>query len=512
MKVQNFKRGTLFLFVCLSLMLSVFQGVTYGQTVLSIDPAGVASPEAGEQFVIDVHIGGAPAIEGYEFNLIFDPTALEFVGVDFTGYLPGDQSITDILDSEIILIRPRPMHVKIDSDTGLASFVGRSIAAFSLIGAGVEAGTLVHVTFNVLEKKDSEIQIVNVIIPDPESAELNSQLPVTTVDGIISSAFAELPTAGGVADDVEKSLISLSGATVHEFILALDVGLNMIALPLMTEQSFTAQTFAEALGATIVIRLDTVTNKFDGYTRDQDSAGFDIEGGKGYIVNVPEGGTITFRGTGWDNVLAPGIMIGSEAWAFVVSVSILNTYARKNYTVIAQNVRTESTATDRVSVTATSAAAVWADLSGDSVVEVGDVIEVTVVDEGGNIASGPHLRTVGLTDVRQAYLRLSVTMGDVNPGQTRLAQNFSNPFNPETWMPFQLDESSFAVIQIHNAYGDLVRILNLGVMPAGFYKTQSTAAYWDGCNGAGEKAAAGVYFYTLKAADYTATRKMLIAK
>ena len=41
---------------------------------------------------------------------------------------------------------------------------------------------------------------------------------------------------------------------------------------------------------------------------------------------------------------------------------------------------------------------------------------------------------------------------------------------------------------------------------------RSRAAYWDGRNQLGESVASGVYFYTLTAGDFTATRKMLILK
>ena len=48
--------------------------------------------------------------------------------------------------------------------------------------------------------------------------------------------------------------------------------------------------------------------------------------------------------------------------------------------------------------------------------------------------------------------------------------------------------------------------------PAGVYQSRSRAAYWDGRNSVGEPVASGVYFYTLTAGDFTATRKMLIRK
>ena len=299
------------------------------------------------------------------------------------------------------------------------------------------------------------------------------------------------------------------------FSMMLDKGLNMISLPLMPEEAFTAQTFAEAADATVVIKLDAASQKFVGFTAGEGGDGFAIEGGKGYIVNTPDGGSVTFTGMAWDNqpvAAAPGINPFRDAWAFVVSGSLQNADPQTNYTLVAKNLRTGAVATEPISTSKTRSAAVWADLNRNSVIEAGDQLEITVLDGSGNIVSGPFTHTVDIADIRQAYLRLSLVVGDVHPEQTRLAQNFPNPFNPETWMPFQLSESSFASIQIYSASGQLVRTLDLGMKPAGFYMTRSNAAYWDGRNGAGEHVASGVYYYTLNTDNYAATRKMLISK
>jgi RNA polymerase sigma factor (sigma-70 family) len=93
-----------------------------------------------------------------------------------------------------------------------------------------------------------------------------------------------------------------------------------------------------------------------------------------------------------------------------------------------------------------------------------------------------------------------------------LMQNHPNPFNPETWIPYALGEDTYVVIRIYSSAGHLVRILNLGRKPAGFYTDKAKAAYWDGANQMGETVASGVYFYTMQAGEYTATRKMLIVK
>ena len=98
------------------------------------------------------------------------------------------------------------------------------------------------------------------------------------------------------------------------------------------------------------------------------------------------------------------------------------------------------------------------------------------------------------------------------PEETALLPNFPNPFNPETWVPYQLSKSADVTLTIYNMRGVVVRELKLGHQSAGVYTRRSRAIHWDGRNMFGEKVAAGVYFYTLTAGDFTATRKMLIAK
>ena len=96
--------------------------------------------------------------------------------------------------------------------------------------------------------------------------------------------------------------------------------------------------------------------------------------------------------------------------------------------------------------------------------------------------------------------------------ENTLLANYPNPFNPETWIPYQLSASADVSVSIYAVDGLLVRRLELGHQSAGVYQSRSRAAYWDGRNEFGERVASGLYFYTLTAGDFTATRKMLIRK
>ncbi len=96
--------------------------------------------------------------------------------------------------------------------------------------------------------------------------------------------------------------------------------------------------------------------------------------------------------------------------------------------------------------------------------------------------------------------------------ENQLLQNFPNPFNPDTWLPYQLAQDAPVTIYIYNAKGLLICTLHLGYQPAGRYMTKDNAAYWDGRCSLGEKVASGVYYYTLQAGEFSATRKMVILK
>ena len=96
--------------------------------------------------------------------------------------------------------------------------------------------------------------------------------------------------------------------------------------------------------------------------------------------------------------------------------------------------------------------------------------------------------------------------------RTALLQNFPNPFNPETWIPYQLATAAPVVLRIHNVRGQLVRELDLGQQESGSYLSRETAAYWDGKDQIGERVSSGLYFYSLHAAPFQTTRKMLVLK
>ena len=172
------------------------------------------------------------------------------------------------------------------------------------------------------------------------------------------------------------------------------------------------------------------------------------------------------------------------------------------------------------------------DLNDDGVSDIADVL--LVIEAMGNAAGAPaarfqaqHLLTgervqlwlveAKLLDedsliYRRGILILEQLLALLVPRETALLPNYPNPFNPETWIPYQIAEPADVTVRIYATNGHLVRTLLLGHQPAGIYHNRSRAAYWDGRNELGEPVASGLYFYTLSADTFTATRKMLIQK
>ena len=127
------------------------------------------------------------------------------------------------------------------------------------------------------------------------------------------------------------------------------------------------------------------------------------------------------------------------------------------------------------------------------------------------LAQAQELSVTDATSLR-GILFLQRLLLALTPKTTVLLPNYPNPFNPETWIPYQLAEPAEVTVSIYTADGTLVRSLNMGQHPAGIYQSKSDAVYWDGRNSHGELVASGLYFYTLKAGMFSATRKMIIRK
>ena len=171
------------------------------------------------------------------------------------------------------------------------------------------------------------------------------------------------------------------------------------------------------------------------------------------------------------------------------------------------------------------------DINGDGVV---NIFDLTLVAQGiGKTSAAAPTVATGSVDPAtiEAWITLARLADDgsiafrqgianlerllaslIIPQETALLANYPNPFNPETWIPYQLAVPAEVALTIYDMNGGTVRRLEVGHQSAGMYQSRGRAAYWDGRNQRGESVASGLYFYTLRTGDFTATRKMLIRK
>ena len=176
-----------------------------------------------------------------------------------------------------------------------------------------------------------------------------------------------------------------------------------------------------------------------------------------------------------------------------------------------------------------------ADVNQDGIIDIRDLILVaTHIGESTDTNAAPTTLTMenneltpsvvqtwidqakreddGSLAFRQGIENLEKLLTSLIPEKTALLANYPNPFNPETWIPYQLAAPADVTLTIYAIDGSVVRTLALGHQLPGIYQNRSRAAHWDGKNAVGELVASGLYFYTLTANDFTATRKMLIRK
>ena len=366
------------------------------------------------------------------------------------------------------------------------------------------------------------VDLTEVMTEEQSGGQATFTDPGTEQDALaeyLAANFAETPFAmadiGPENDERIQNLAFRADSLVvpvadeNAFDIALSTGLNMISLPLMPDTPHTARSFMEKTGATTVIELNSATQRFIGFTTNSPGKGFPIKGGKGYIVNVTAPKVVNFTGSAWQNTTptaaaAPTLASVRHTWAFVLRAQ-LDGISGVTLTVYNGHTRVAEAAASN------GFHATWADMNRQAVVSVGDMLTIEVRDTTGEL-----IRTlqheISVADVHRAFSELRLTPADLIPKRTVLLANYPNPFNPETWLPYQLANDAEITIRIYSAAGQLVRHLDLGFQQAGYYIGKSRAAYWDGRNDLGERLTSGVYFYQLSTPESSATRKMVIVK
>jgi len=146
------------------------------------------------------------------------------------------------------------------------------------------------------------------------------------------------------------------------------------------------------------------------------------------------------------------------------------------------------------------------DVNGDGIVDINDFIKIQ-----NNSGINPDTNGDGIVDILDiVYLLKGAQGAPASRFANELGVSFPNPTNPEAWIPFRLAENNDVVVRIYSMMGQLVRTLELGHKTPGIYTTKTTAAYWDGKDENGQHVSSGIYFYNIKAGNFSATKKMVV--
>jgi hypothetical protein len=296
-------------------------------------------------------------------------------------------------------------------------------------------------------------------------------------------------------------------------------GLNMFAVPLDSPQ---AQTVGD-----LKILMDDEGAPIYYYNisegRFQEAEGdMAIEGGVGYVTMLLEAIDLSIDGEAWENAgappppPAPSIFDLTSTPLMAVKGTVINENTGEMFNGLSVTVRHLNSGTVVNDTTGSNTngqfSAVFLDVFNNQSFRVGDVFKIDIRSGDGDINFEPIQYKVTQDDIKLGRINLGDLTVRAIPKHSKLMQNWPNPFNPETWIPFQLSTAADVSINIYDIHGRIVRRFELGQTPAGVYNKKSNAIYWNGTNDAGERVSSGVYFYHIQAGEFSASRKMVILK
>ncbi len=332
-------------------------------------------------------------------------------------------------------------------------------------------------------------------------------------------------------------LLTMSAAVTHTFegqawgdgasTISLKSGSNnLIGLPVndarVTNVSDIMTLFAPGVVVSITVSTGG-TPPFAAVTTAGGANDRPVKGGAAYLVTATADAHAAVIGTGWSSaatgaapVALAGYNVDGQTAALDVSGAVVDEItglAKEGFRVKVKNLSTKAALSKVTSVEmAEGYNMTFVDLKAGNAARIGDVLEISADSPDPLIGVKPVRHIVTVDDVKNSTLQLENLIAYEIPAETELLRNYPNPFNPETWIPYHLAEDADVTLRIYALSGELVRTIDVGHQTAAKYDTRSKAVYWDGRNRFGEQVASGVYFYSLSAGDFSATRKMVILK
>ena len=305
--------------------------------------------------------------------------------------------------------------------------------------------------------------------------------------------------------------------------IELKAGRNIIGLPLKDPSVTKVSDLLTALG------VDSVTVAANGGFVAVAAAGDPggdgpVMGDAAYMVTSAADDRVPVLGSGWSNgdaasaapIALAGYNVDNQTPVLDVRGSVVDEItglAREGFRVKVKNLSTKAALSRVSSVEAADGYNMtFVDLTDAHAARVGDVLEISANSPDPLVGVKPVRHIVTIDDVKSNRIQLENLIAYEIPAETELLRNYPNPFNPETWIPYHLAEDADVSLTIYDTTGRLVRTIDMGHQTAAKYDTRSKAIYWDGRNQFGEQVASGLYFYSLIAGDFSATRRMVILK
>jgi len=319
--------------------------------------------------------------------------------------------------------------------------------------------------------------------------------------------------------------------------ITLNPGRNLIGIPLNDERLKRVSDLFSLEGFKDNVTSITVFDQgqLKKVTKPGDDGDIDISGGQAFGVIANNQAVVEINGVAWDNVsssvAAPPILAVDNnlgdgktpvlaVYGYVIDEQgddiRAQTKSGAEFRITVDNLSTGETLRTFLSASNPLESGefnvTFVDLIKSRAAQVGDILSITVQTPSPLIRVQPLRHIVEADEVNASMIRLPHLIAYEVPTETKLLFNYPNPFNPETWIPFQIAQDSFVTLTIYNIKGEMVRTIEVGHRPAAVYRSKEKAIYFDGRNSYGEHVASGVYFYSLTANTFTETRKMVILK
>ncbi len=330
----------------------------------------------------------------------------------------------------------------------------------------------------------------------------------------------------GIKAPVSLRLSGTALGTNGNSTITLTPGLNLVGIPLRDERINRVSDLLrlDGIWGNVSMIILTEDGDFQSVGHAGDPGDVPITGGQGFILMAQQAAQITISGEAWTSVsetaAAPlvtrkGIKVGDATPVLALRGSVVDEEAALNtlgFRVTVKNLSSGRTVTGMTKDEGSGYRLTVVDIEKGRAAAIGDTLEISAQALDPFIDVTPLRYTVTAEDVRQSWIQLPALVAYEIPAETELLANYPNPFNPETWIPYRLAEDAFVTLTIYDLNGHLARTLDVGHRIAAAYESRSKAIYWDGRNDLGEPVASGIYFYTLTAGDFSATRRMVILK